>query len=102
MPILATENPLSSFPDPEIPADSKSVSPYAVWIPPPQAHEYSEAVNFQPPPYLKTFVKQLIRTSSMNTDLYNKQAETVDWGGEVDYSGYEWFKDPPPRPEVSC
>ncbi|KAI0756762.1 hypothetical protein C8Q80DRAFT_1091282 [Daedaleopsis nitida] len=33
----------------------------------------------------------------MNADLYNKQAETVDWGGEVDYSGYEWFKDPPPR-----
>ena len=36
----------------------------------------------------------------MNVDLYDKQADTVDWGGEVDYSGYEWFKDPPPRPEV--
>ena len=36
-----------------------------------------------------------------DVDLYNKQAETVDWGGEVDYSGYEWFKDPPPRPAVS-
>lgn len=34
-------------------------------------------------------------------DLTSKQAETVDWGGEVDYSGIEWFKDPPPRPEVS-
>ncbi|EIW64242.1 uncharacterized protein TRAVEDRAFT_25482 [Trametes versicolor FP-101664 SS1] len=32
-------------------------------------------------------------------DLTSKQAETVDWGGEVDYSGIEWFKDPPPRPE---
>ncbi|KAI9060545.1 hypothetical protein FKP32DRAFT_1031605 [Trametes sanguinea] len=32
-------------------------------------------------------------------DFSSKQAETVDWGGEVDYSGYEWFKDPPPRPE---
>lgn len=29
-----------------------------------------------------------------------KVNDTVDWGDEVDYSGYEWFKDPPPRPEV--
>ena len=36
-------------------------------------------------------------------EMYNnKQADTVDWGDEVDYSGYEWFKDPPPRPEVSA
>ncbi|KAI0778427.1 hypothetical protein BD413DRAFT_108097 [Trametes elegans] len=31
-------------------------------------------------------------------DITSKPAETVDWGTEVDYSGYEWFKDPPPRP----
>lgn len=30
---------------------------------------------------------------------FGKTAATVDWGDEVDYSGYEWFKDPPPRPE---
>ena len=34
-------------------------------------------------------------------DIYGKNPETVDWGAEVDYSDYEWFKDPPPRPEVS-
>ncbi|KAH8102575.1 hypothetical protein BXZ70DRAFT_790851 [Cristinia sonorae] len=29
-----------------------------------------------------------------------KAADNVDWGDEADYSGYEWFKDPPPpRPE---
>lgn len=31
---------------------------------------------------------------------FGKPAETVDFGGEVDYASYEWFKDPPPRPEV--
>ncbi|KAI0788692.1 hypothetical protein C8Q75DRAFT_244529 [Abortiporus biennis] len=34
----------------------------------------------------------------MPQELYGKQTDTVDWGDEVDYSGYEWFKDPPPRP----
>lgn len=33
------------------------------------------------------------------TTTYNKPADTVDWGEDYDYSGYEWFKDPPPRPE---
>jgi hypothetical protein len=37
--------------------------------------------------------------SSFNA--FGKPAETVDFGGEVDYASYEWFKDPPPsRPEV--
>jgi hypothetical protein len=36
--------------------------------------------------------------SSFNA--FGKAAETVDFGGEVDYASYEWFKDPPPRPEV--
>lgn len=31
---------------------------------------------------------------------FGKPAETVDFGGEVDYASYEWFKDPPARPEV--
>ncbi|THH02599.1 hypothetical protein EW026_g261 [Hermanssonia centrifuga] len=35
----------------------------------------------------------------MPLNIYGKQEDTVDWGDEVDYSGYEWFKDPPPRPE---
>lgn len=39
----------------------------------------------------------------MPIDAFGKQIETVDWGEEVDYSGYQWFKDPPPpRPEVSA
>ncbi|OJT02712.1 hypothetical protein TRAPUB_6706 [Trametes pubescens] len=76
-------------------------SPYAIFIPAPNAHEYSEAVNFRPPAYLLNFVKKILRTSTIDPDmdLTSKQAETVDWGGEVDYSGIEWFKDPPPRPE---
>ncbi|KAK7694981.1 hypothetical protein QCA50_002169 [Cerrena zonata] len=35
----------------------------------------------------------------MDTNPQAKPMDTVDWGDEVDYSGYEWFKDPPPRPE---
>lgn len=32
---------------------------------------------------------------------FGKPAETVDFGGEMNYEGYEWFKEPPPvRPEV--
>jgi len=27
--------------------------------------------------------------------------ETVDIGQEIDYAGYEWFKDPPP-PTMVC
>lgn len=28
--------------------------------------------------------------------MFGKSAETVDFGEEVDYSDYQWFKDPPP------
>ncbi|KAH9937226.1 uncharacterized protein B0H18DRAFT_1151129, partial [Fomitopsis serialis] len=38
-------------------------------------------------------------------DYYVQQAcRHRRWGEDYDYSGYEWFKDPPPRPEVclSC
>jgi len=30
-------------------------------------------------------------------NFYGKTEETVDAGGEVDYSDYQWFKDAPPR-----
>lgn len=78
-------------------------SPYAIFTPAADAHEYSEAVHFRPPTYLVNFVKKILHTSTVcsSMDISNKQTDTVDWGGEVDYSGYEWFKDPPPRPEVS-
>jgi hypothetical protein len=31
-----------------------------------------------------------------------KRTDIVDVGGEHDYSGHEWFQDPPPKPQVSC
>jgi hypothetical protein len=35
-------------------------------------------------------------------DLYGKNTDVVDFGGETDYEGYEWFREaPPPRPPVS-
>ena len=37
----------------------------------------------------------------MSFNAFGKPAETVDFGGEVDYASYEWFKDPPPRSEVA-
>ena len=33
-------------------------------------------------------------------DFTGKNLEVVDFGGEVDYSGHQWFLEPPPRPEV--
>ncbi|KAI0046595.1 hypothetical protein FA95DRAFT_1349383 [Auriscalpium vulgare] len=29
-------------------------------------------------------------------NVFGKPTETVDFGGEIDYSNYEWFKEPPP------
>ena len=29
-------------------------------------------------------------------NIFGKPLETVDIGQEIDYAGYEWFKDPPP------
>jgi len=31
--------------------------------------------------------------------IFGKTMETVDIGQEIDYAGYEWFKDPPPPPQ---
>ncbi|KAG7098988.1 hypothetical protein E1B28_000874 [Marasmius oreades] len=30
-------------------------------------------------------------------DLWGKRTDVVDFGGEVDYSGMQWFKEPPPE-----
>jgi len=35
----------------------------------------------------------------MSVNAFGKPADTVDFGEEVDYASYEWFKDPPPRQE---
>ncbi|KAF8642002.1 hypothetical protein AX16_000417 [Volvariella volvacea WC 439] len=32
-------------------------------------------------------------------DYPGKQSDTVDFGGEVDYSNYQFFQDAPPRPQ---
>lgn len=33
-------------------------------------------------------------------NFFGKTEETVDFGGEVDYAGYQWFQDAPPKQEV--
>ena len=33
-------------------------------------------------------------------NIFGKPMETVDIGQEIDYAGYEWFKDPPPPPQI--
>ncbi|KAF7965522.1 hypothetical protein HWV62_43066 [Athelia sp. TMB] len=41
---------------------------------------------------------EYIYIAAMN--FYGKTEETVDFGGEVDYADYQWFKDAPPRQEA--
>jgi len=33
-------------------------------------------------------------------DYTGKRTDVVDFGGEVDYDGYQWFQDAPPRAQV--
>jgi len=33
---------------------------------------------------------------------YGKSEDHVDFGGEMDYEGYEWFQEAPPRPPPSA
>jgi len=33
-------------------------------------------------------------------NIFGKPMETVDIGQEIDYAGYEWFKDPPPPAQM--
>ena len=35
-------------------------------------------------------------------DYTGKNLDVVDIGGEVDYSGHQWFQEQPPRPEVKA
>lgn len=77
---------------------------YEVFRPSPQA--FAQSNDIVPlPNYLLALINNTHRNSknipNMPLNIYGKQEDTVDWGDEVDYSGYEWFKDPPPRPEVS-
>ena len=75
-----------------------------MFIPSPRAFEDSKD-TFPLPNYLRILIQNASRLSqnlkTVPMDMYaGKTNDTVDWGDEVDYSGYEWFKDPPPRPEV--
>ncbi|KAI0963938.1 hypothetical protein AcW1_000881 [Taiwanofungus camphoratus] len=101
-----TDHPLSSLPD----RPETSVSPtrqpstsYQVFVPSQRASQDFGYDRFPVPNYLLAIVKSAFRGSRLVADMplnvYGKQAETVDYGDEVDYTGYEWFKDPPPRPE---
>jgi len=35
-------------------------------------------------------------------NIFGKPMETVDIGQEIDYAGFEWFKDPPPPAQMVC
>ncbi|TFY63120.1 hypothetical protein EVJ58_g3441 [Rhodofomes roseus] len=50
------------------------------------------------PAYLLAAIRDPSIMSAMAA-TYDKPNDTVDWGEDYDYNGYEWFKDPPPRPE---
>lgn len=76
---------------------------YERFVPPPQA--LYDCDRFPLPRYLAEIAKVIIASNwqeieNMDANPQAKPMETVDWGDEVDYSGYEWFKDPPPRPDV--
>ncbi|CAL1695179.1 unnamed protein product [Somion occarium] len=60
--------------------------------------------RFPLPNYLLALARSIISSDwkeirNMAANPQGKPADTVDWGDEVDYSGFEWFKDPPQRPE---
>ena len=80
------------------------VDPFAVYIPSPEALAESDD-TFPLPDHLRAIINTVSQSTPLISKMaseYGKPADTVDWGEEVDYSGYEWFKDPPPpRPEVS-
>ena len=81
---------------------------YQVYVPSARAFEDSKD-TFPLPNYLRALIRSARRPESDSVrdsmNVYgsgSKPADFVDYGDEVDYSGYEWFKDPPPRPEVSA
>ncbi|KAJ3552894.1 hypothetical protein NM688_g3912 [Phlebia brevispora] len=76
------------------------IEPQELYIPSKQALEDSND-TFQLPSHFKTVIRSIPR-SITSTPIMDgsKPIETIDIGPEYDYSGYEWFKDPPPpRPE---
>ncbi|THH33487.1 hypothetical protein EUX98_g686 [Antrodiella citrinella] len=71
---------------------------YEIFIPTANPDEPDEPIPL--PPHLLILAQSFVRKkSNMSTYGGPKPADNVDWGDEADYSGYEWFKDPPPRQE---
>ncbi|TCD67110.1 hypothetical protein EIP91_000573 [Steccherinum ochraceum] len=103
-----SSNPLLRLPSvvPPTPIDNSPSSlalvppirTYDIFIPSQSPHEPDEPSPL--PPYLLTLAKSIVRSPSiMSTYSASKPNDHVDFGEEEDYSGYEWFKDPPPRAE---
>ena len=82
------------------------IDPYEIYLP--SAEAYAESTdNFLLPEHLRLVIDNISQDPGAffnplkMADQQPKHADTVDYGEEFDYSGYEWFKDPPPpRPTV--
>ena len=84
---------------------------YDFFVPPPRNQDSSHDQFFQQLPHhiLFTVINVLLREASLFSqeytrmsafNIFGKPMETVDIGQEVDYAGYEWFKDPPPPTQM--
>lgn len=68
-----------------------------------------ESPTFKPSPLPKDLAALLeaffIQSGIINSfappsmDYIAKNVDVVDFGGEADYTGHQWFQEPPPRPE---
>ncbi|CCM04203.1 uncharacterized protein FIBRA_06369 [Fibroporia radiculosa] len=85
------------------PSRLSSTATYRIFLPSRQASLDCEPDHLPIPDHLLAIAKRISQDSqaltNMSMNALNKSAPTVDWGDEVDYSGYEWFKDPPQKPE---
>ena len=85
---------------------------YEFFVPPPRNQDLSQDQFFQRLPHhiLQTVIDVLLREASLFSQEYTRMStfnifgksveETVDIGQEIDYAGYEWFKDPPPPTQM--
>lgn len=77
---------------------------HAIFTPSSQAQDSVPLDSIPLPKDLTTLLETLrLETSPPPNrrvmDYTAKNTEHVDFGGEVDYSGHQWFQEPPPRPE---
>ena len=96
-------------PEPVVGPDPPQEPKYEFFVPPPKNQDPSQDQFFQRLPHhiLYTVINVLLREASLFSqeytrmsafNIFGKPMETVDIGQEIDYAGYEWFKDPPPPP----